>query len=433
MAEVLKVGIAGLGTVGSETFKVLTERGEFLASRSGKKIEVTAVSAKNKKVKRGIDLSGVQWIDDARDLCNRPDVDVVVELIGGSEGIAKEIAELALKNGKSLITANKALIAHYGDVIGKNAEKMDLKLGYEAAVAGGIPIIKTLREGLASNTFTRIYGILNGTCNYILTTMRETGRDFNDVLNDAQKLGYAEADPSFDIDGIDAAHKLAILTSIAFQTRINFDSVHTEGIRFITPIDLELSAELGFRIKLLGIAEHKPEGIQQRVRPCLVPINSPIAQVEGVFNAVAAEGDGIGLSLSFGRGAGAGPTASAVIADILDIASDRRTPSFGVNDCDLVNRNSMKVDSLQGSYYLRLKVVDRPGVLADLTAIFRDKNVSVEAMLQRGRDPEELVPVVLTTHEASESSILSSIKEFQKLDSVAESPKILPIENFTAE
>ena len=433
MAEVLKVGIAGLGTVGSETFKVLTERGEFLASRSGKKIEVTAVSAKNKKVKRGIDLSGVQWIDDARDLCNRPDVDVVVELIGGSEGIAKEIAELALKNGKSFITANKALIAHYGDVIGKKAEKMDLKLGYEAAVAGGIPIIKTLREGLASNTFTRIYGILNGTCNYILTTMRETGRDFNDVLNDAQKLGYAEADPSFDIDGIDAAHKLAILTSIAFQTRINFDSVHTEGIRFITPIDLELSAELGFRIKLLGIAENKPEGIQQRVRPCLVPINSPIAQVEGVFNAVAAEGDGIGLSLSFGRGAGAGPTASAVIADILDIASDRRTPSFGVNDSDLVNRSSMKVDSLQGSYYLRLKVVDRPGVLADLTAIFRDKNVSVEAMLQRGRDPEELVPVVLTTHEASESSILSSIKEFQKLDSVAESPKILPIENFTAD
>ena len=433
MAEVLKVGIAGLGTVGSETFRVLTERGEFLASRSGRKIEVTAVSAKNKKVKRGIDLSGVQWIDDARDLCNRPDVDVVVELIGGSEGIAKEIAELALKNGKSLITANKALIAHYGDVIGKNAEKMDLKLGYEAAVAGGIPIIKTLREGLASNTFTRIYGILNGTCNYILTTMRETGRDFNDVLNDAQKLGYAEADPSFDIDGIDAAHKLAILTSIAFQTRINFDSVHTEGIRFITPIDLELSAELGFRIKLLGIAENKPEGIQQRVRPCLVPINSPIAQVEGVFNAVAAEGDGIGLSLSFGRGAGAGPTASAVIADILDIASDRRTPSFGVNDCDLVHRNSMKVDSLQGSYYLRLKVVDRPGVLADLTAIFRDKNVSVEAMLQRGRDPEELVPVVLTTHEASESSILSSIKEFQKLESVAESPQILPIENFIAD
>ena len=246
MAEVLKVGIAGLGTVGSETFKVLTERGEFLASRSGKKIEVTAVSAKNKKAKRGIDLSGVQWIDDARDLCNRPDVDVVVELIGGSEGIAKEIAELAFKNGKSLITANKALIAHYGDAIGKNAEKMDLKLGYEAAVAGGIPIIKTLREGLASNTFTRIYGILNGTCNYILTTMRETGRDFNDVLNDAQKLGYAEADPSFDIDGIDAAHKLAILTSIAFQTRINFDSVHTEGIRLLHQLILSCQLSLVF-------------------------------------------------------------------------------------------------------------------------------------------------------------------------------------------
>ena len=263
---------------------------------------------------------------------------------------------------------------------------MNLKLGYEAAVAGVIPIIKTLREGLASNKFTRLYGILNGTCNYILTTMRKTGRDFNDVLEDAQKLGYAEADPSFDIDGIDAAHKLAILTSIAFQTRINFESVHTEGIRFIAPIDLELSAELGFRIKLLGIAEKKPEGIQQRVRPCLVPINSPIAQVEGVFNAVAAEGDGVGLSLSFGRGAGAGPTASSVIADILDLASNRTTPNFGVNDHDFVDGNPIQVDYLEGSYYLRLKVLDRPGVLADLTAIFRDKNVSVEAMLQRGRD-----------------------------------------------
>ncbi len=433
MPEVLKVGIAGLGTVGSETFRILTERSDFLSHRSGKKIEVTAVSAKNRTAERGIDLSKVHWIDNARDLCHRSDVDVIVEVIGGSEGIAKEIAELALQNGKSLITANKALIAHHGDAIGKKAEEMNLKLGYEAAVAGGVPIIKTLREGLASNKFTRLYGILNGTCNYILTTMRETGRDFNDVLEDAQKLGYAEADPSFDIDGIDAAHKLAILTSIAFQTRINFDSVHTEGIRFIAPIDLELSAELGFRIKLLGIAEKKLEGIQQRVRPCLVPINSPIAQVEGVFNAVAAEGDGVGLSLSFGRGAGAGPTASSVIADILDLASNRTTPNFGVNDHDLVDGKPIQVDYLEGSYYLRLKVVDRPGVLADLTAIFRDKNVSVEAMLQRGRDPEELVPVVLTTHETSESSILSSIKEFQKLDSVAESPKILPIENFTAD
>ena len=360
-------------------------------------------------------------------------IDILIEAIGQSDGISKKIVEFALKNKIHVVTPNKALISKHGNNLSKLAEKNRVNLEFEASVGGGIPILRTIKEGLATNKISKVFGILNGTCNYILTTMRETGRDFNDVLEDAQKLGYAEADPSFDIDGIDAAHKLAILTSIAFQTRINFDSVHTEGIRFIAPIDLELSAELGFRIKLLGIAEKKFEGIQQRVRPCLVPINSPIAQVEGVFNAVAAEGDGVGLSLSFGRGAGAGPTASSVIADILDMASNRITPNFGVNDHDLVDGNPIKVDCLEGSYYLRLKVVDRPGVLADLTAIFRDKNVSVEAMLQRGRDPEELVPVVLTTHETSESSILSSIKEFQKLDSVAESPKILPIENFTAE
>ncbi len=431
MAETLRVGIAGLGTVGAETFRILSERKDILLSRSGKKIEVVAVSSQNRHIDRGIDLSGVEWVDDARKLCLMPNVDVVVELIGGAEGIAKDIAEATVTNSKYFVTANKALIAHYGDEIGKNAEKNDVSIGFEAAVAGGIPIIKTLREGLGGNQFTRVYGILNGTCNYILSEMRETGRDFKDVLTDAQALGYAEADPSFDIDGIDAAHKLSILASIVFQTKINFEAIYTEGIRFISPIDLEFATELGFRIKLLGIAEIKDEVIQQRVRPCLVSINSQISQVEGVFNAVAVEGGDSGLSLSYGRGAGGGPTASSVISDLLDIASNRRVPNFGVKSDDLVARKSINMDGLHGSYYLRLKVFDRPGVLADLTAIFRDENVSVEAILQRGRDPEELVPVVLTTHETNEEAILRSISKFKLLDSVAEDPRILPIEKFS--
>ena len=430
MAETLRVGIAGLGTVGAETFRILLERKDMLLSRSGKKIEVVAVSSRNRDLDRGIDLSGVEWVDDARNLCLKSNVDVVVELIGGSEGIAKDIAVAAVNNNKFFVTANKALIAQHGDEIGKNAEENGVSIGFEAAVAGGIPIIKTLREGLGGNQFTRVYGILNGTCNYILSEMRETGRDFNDVLTDAQALGYAEADPSFDIDGIDAAHKLSILASIVFQTKINFKAIHTEGIRFISPIDLEFATELGFRIKLLGIAEIKDEEIQQRVRPCLVSINSQIAQVEGVFNAVAVEGGDAGLSLSYGRGAGGGPTASSVISDLLDIASNRVIPNFGVKSDDLVTRKSINMNGLNGSYYLRLKVFDRPGVLADLTAIFRDENVSVEAMLQRGRDPEELVPVVLTTHETNEAAILRSISKFKLLDSVAEDPRILPIEKF---
>ena len=431
MAETLRVGIAGLGTVGAETFRILSERKDILLSRSGKKIEVVAVSSQDRHIDRGIDLSGVEWVDDARKLCLMPNVDVVVELIGGAEGIAKDIAEATVTNSKYFVTANKALIAHYGDEIGKNAEKNDVSIGFEAAVAGGIPIIKTLREGLGGNQFTRVYGILNGTCNYILSEMRETGRDFKDVLTDAQALGYAEADPSFDIDGIDAAHKLSILASIVFQTKINFEAIYTEGIRFISPIDLEFATELGFRIKLLGIAEINDEVIQQRVRPCLVSINSQISQVEGVFNAVAVEGGDSGLSLSYGRGAGGGPTASSVISDLLDIASNRRVPNFGVKSDDLVARKSINMDGLHGSYYLRLKVFDRPGVLADLTAIFRDENVSVEAILQRGRDPEELVPVVLTTHETNEEAILRSISKFKLLDSVAEDPRILPIEKFS--
>lgn len=430
MARTINIAIAGLGTVGAETYRIITEESDFLKARSSANFNVVAVSAKSKDKKRDVDLTGVEWIADCRDIADIDNIDVVIELVGGSEGVAKELVEKAITNGKSVITANKALVATHGNNIRELVAKHDVMFGYEAAVAGGIPIIKTIREGLASNRLGKIYGILNGTCNYILSVMRETGQEFEDILADAQRLGYAEADPSFDVDGVDAAHKLAILSAIAFQTPINFSGVYVEGIRLISPIDIDFATELGYRIKLLGIGELLGNGLQQRVRPCLVPVNIPIAQVEDVFNAVAAEAEGLGTSLSYGRGAGAGPTSSAVLSDLLDFANNRRTSFLGTADSELVVRPIQELQNLSGSYYLRLQVYDRPGVLADLTAVFRDKGVSVEALLQRGRNPDGTVPVVLTTHETSEEAIQKSVAEFEKLENVVEKPCILPIENF---
>ena len=430
MARTINIAIAGLGTVGAETYRIITEESDFLKARSSANFNVVAVSAKSKDKKRDVDLTGAEWITDCRDIADIDNIDVVIELVGGSEGVAKELVEKSITNGKSVITANKALVATHGNNIGKLVAKHDVMFGYEAAVAGGIPIIKTIREGLASNRIDKIYGILNGTCNYILSVMRETGQEFEDILADAQRLGYAEADPSFDVDGVDAAHKLAILSAIAFQTPINFSGVYVEGIRLISPIDIDFATELGYRIKLLGIGELLDNGLQQRVRPCLVPINIPISQVEDVFNAVAAEAEGLGTSLSYGRGAGAGPTSSAVLSDLLDFANNRRTSFLGAADSELVARPVQELQKLSGSYYLRLQVYDRPGVLADLTAVFRDKGVSVEALLQRGRNPDGTVPVVLTTHETSEEAIQKSVAEFEKLENVVEKPCILPIENF---
>ena len=430
MARTINIAIAGLGTVGAETYRIITEESDFLKARSSAKFNVLAVSAKSRDKKRDVDLTGVEWIADCRDIADIDNIDVVIELVGGSEGVAKDLVEKAITNGKSVITANKALVATHGNNIRELVAKHDVMFGYEAAVAGGIPIIKTIREGLASNRLGKIYGILNGTCNYILSVMRETGQEFEDILADAQRLGYAEADPSFDVDGVDAAHKLAILSAIAFQTPINFSGVYVEGIRLISPIDIDFATELGYRIKLLGIGELLGNGLQQRVRPCLVPVNIPIAQVEDVFNAVAAEAEGLGTSLSYGRGAGAGPTSSAVLSDLLDFANNRRTSFLGTADSELVVRPIQELQNLSGSYYLRLQVYDRPGVLADLTAVFRDKGVSVEALLQRGRNPDGTVPVVLTTHETSEEAIQKSVAEFEKLENVVEKPCILPIENF---
>jgi homoserine dehydrogenase len=348
--------------------------------------------------------------------------------MGGSEGPAKALAEAAIAAGKPLVTANKALLAIHGADLARKAEERGVSLGFEAAVAGGIPAIKALREGLSGNRITAVAGILNGTCNYILTQMREHGREFADVLTDAQKLGYAEADPSFDIDGIDAAHKLSILAALAFGRPVAFDHVHVEGIRRVSALDIAFATELGYRIKLLGIARQTEAGIDTRVHPCMVPASSPISTVDGVFNAVVADGDFVGRVMLTGRGAGAGPTASAVVADLIDIARGRHTPVWGASGSALSSAPSMPMDAHVGCYYLRLMVVDRPGVIADVTAILRDQGVSLESMLQRGRSPGEAVPVVLVTHETRESAMREALRLISELPTVMEEPALIRIE-----
>ncbi|HVY15343.1 MAG TPA: homoserine dehydrogenase [Rhodopila sp.] len=428
MSRPLSVALAGLGTVGGGVLKLLRDNADNVAARAGRAIAVTAVSARDRSRDRGVPLSGLRWYDDPVALAADPGVDVVVELIGGSEGPARALAEATIQAGKPLVTANKALLAIHGADLARQAEKRGVTLAFEAAVAGGIPVIKALREGLAGNRITAVAGILNGTCNYILTQMRERGREFAEVLADAQKLGYAEADPSFDIDGVDAAHKLAILAALAFGRPVAFDHVHVEGIRRVSALDIAFANELGYRIKLLGIARQTEAGIDTRVHPCMVPQSAPIATVDGVFNAVVAEGDFVGRVMLTGRGAGAGPTASAVAADLIDIARDRRTPVWGAAGAALSSAPSMPMDQHVGCYYLRLMVVDRPGVIADVTAILRDMGISLESMLQRGRSPGEAVPVVLVTHETQEGAMRQALAMIGKLPTVMEEPTLIRIE-----
>lgn len=424
----LKIAVAGLGTVGAGLVKLLAEQGDVIALRSGRKVVVTAVSARDRSRDRGVDLSSVQWFEDSAEMAVKADADVIVEVIGGSEGIAKKTVEAALDAGRHVVTANKALLAVHGAELAAKAEAKGLILAFEAAVAGGIPIIKALREGLAGNKLSQVTGILNGTCNYILTTMRETGRDFADVLAEAQALGYAEADPSFDIDGVDAAHKLAILASVAFGTKVDFAKLHIEGIRHISALDIQFAQELGYRIKLLGIARKTEAGIEQRVHPCMVPINSSIGRVDGVFNAVVAEGDYVGRAMFEGRGAGAGPTASAVAADIVDIAAGRRTPTFGIPAEALQPVQASPMEDRRGAYYIRLMVLDKPGVFADIAAALRDEEVSMEAVLQRARSPDESVPVVLTVHDTREASMSRAIARIAANPAVVEPPHLIRIE-----
>ena len=409
MSEDLKIGIAGLGTVGVGVIRLLAERAELLVERCGSQLDVVAVSSRDRSRDRGVDISAMQWFDDPVALAASDDVDVVIELIGGADGVALDVCRAAMAAGKPVVTANKAMIAHHGASLAEAADAGGVSLGYEAAVAGGIPIVKALREGLVGNRVERVYGILNGTCNYILSALSDSGEAFDDVLSEAQRLGYAEADPSFDIDGIDAAHKLAILASLAFGSVPDFDSVYTEGISHITPLDTTYAAELNYRIKLLGLATVTDHGLEQRVHPCMVPVTSPIAQVEGVFNAVITEGDFVDRTMFSGRGAGGGPTASAVVSDLVDIARGLRLPTFGVPVADLRSLPSASMAHHFGAYYIRLTVVDQPGVMADVTAALRDAQVSVKALIQHSHDLGDGASVVLTTHENREDSMLQAL------------------------
>ncbi len=425
----LRIAIAGLGTVGSGTAEILLQEGSLLSARCGRELQLVAVNARNQSRDRGVDLSGVEWADDPLSLAERQDIDVVVEAIGGAEGIARRLVESALKNGKSVVTANKALIAHHGVELARLAEEKGCVLAFEAAVAGGIPIIKALRDGLAANRFSRVVGILNGTCNYILTQMEETGTSFETMLKEAQELGYAEAEPSFDVDGIDTAHKLAILASLAFGCAPAIDAVHVEGIRDVTLQDMRLAAELGYRIKLLGIASLNQGGILQRVHPCMVPVSSPLANVHGVYNAIAVEGDAVGKVFFEGRGAGRGPTASSVVADIMDIAREVRYKPFTLPVERLGSLSHQGMEELATPYYLRLAVTDKPGVLAEATGIFHEYHISVRSFLQHSRQPGETVQVVLTTHETRESAMQAAIARIARLDAVQEKPYVIRIEN----
>ncbi|MAG97758.1 MAG: homoserine dehydrogenase [Alphaproteobacteria bacterium] len=426
MSAALRIGVTGLGTVGGGVVKLLGQQADILEQRCGCRLELVAVSALEHDP--DLDLSAPRWFDDALALTADPEIDVVVELIGGAEGIAKAVAESAIANGKSLVTANKALIARHGLALAQAAETAGVQLCFEAAVAGGIPILKALKEGLAGNRLSRVYGILNGTCNYILTEMQESGRSFAGVLQEAQALGYAEADPSFDIDGVDAAHKLAILTSVAFGCPVDLDALHVEGIREITAIDIAYAAEFGYAIKLLAIAELTERGIEQRVHPCLVARNAPIAHVDGVFNAVVAEGDFIDQAIFEGHGAGRGPTASAVVSDLVDIARGIRVPSFGLPVAALQEQPLAAMLDHVCEYYVRLMVLDQPGVMAEIAAILRDESVSIESVVQRGRAPDEVVPVIIITHDAGEAAIRRVLDQFSQLEVVVEPPCLIRIE-----
>jgi homoserine dehydrogenase len=426
----LNIAVAGLGTVGAGTLQLLQRQAERLTVRAGRQIVVIAVSARDRVRDRGADLAGIRWCDDAVALAAVPEVDVVVELIGGADGVARAVVEAALGAKKHVVTANKALMAEHGTALAELAEAQGVALAFEAAVAGGIPIIKTLREGLAGNRLSRVYGILNGTTNYILTTMRESGRDFAEVLAEAQLLGYAEADPSFDIDGVDASHKLAILASVAFGRPVDLPGVYTEGIRHVSRLDIEFAEELGYRIKLLGIARLTEHGLEQRVHPCMVRRETPIAAVEGVFNGIVAEGDFVGQLMLEGRGAGAQPTASAVVADLVDIAAGRFAPPFGVPTSTLECLSGAPMERHQGAYYIRLMVLDQPGVIADIAAALRDQQVSMQSMIQRGRAPAGAVPIVLTTHDTVEAAMQRALAAIGKLSTVLEPPRMIRIEDF---
>lgn len=429
----LRIAIAGLGTVGAGVVRLLETNRDILTARAGRPIEVVAVSARDRSKDRGVDLSGVDWADDMIDLARRDDVDVILELVGGSDGPALALSRAALGSGKGLVTANKAMIAHHGLALAEQAESAGAALKFEAAVAGGIPVVKALREGTSANALARIYGILNGTCNYILSEMEATAADFAETLVDAQRLGYAEADPTFDIEGIDAAHKLAILAAIGFGARVDFDAVKVTGITQVRSADIAQADALGFVIRLIAQCdvEQVADGsasLLQRVRPSLVAKDHPLASVDGPTNAVVAEGNFSGRLLFQGAGAGDGPTASAVVADIIDIARDEVGAPFSIPMKQLKALPPTEPGHRMERTYLRFTVADRPGVLAEITAAMRDGDVSIESLIQQGRaNHGDEVLVAMVTHEGPERNVARALDLLEGSESLTAPPLVLPI------
>jgi len=432
MGKSLRVGIAGLGTVGTGVLDILTRHADVIASRAGKRIEVVAVSARDKKKNRGHDLTRFAWYDNPVDLASKGEIDVFVELIGGAEGPAREAVEAALSAKKHVTTANKALLATHGYALAMRADEHKVMLNFEASVAGGIPIVKTIREGLAGNRLGRVFGILNGTCNYILTKMANEGRSFSDVLKEAQALGYAEADPTFDVGGFDTAHKLAVLTSLAFGTAPDLDSIEIEGIEAITLDDINNAGDMGYKVKLLGVAVAASDGVEQRVHPTLVPKGSPVADTDGVFNAVVVRGDFVGDLMMEGRGAGAHPTASAVLSDLIDIARGNRRPAFGIPAKDLRRYKAAPEKAHEGGYYVALELKDKPGAVAAIARILADEKISIESIKQRGKreqgEQRAIAPFILITHDTLEKSMRVALQKIERDGHVASKPRMIRIE-----
>ena len=423
----LRGALAGIGVVGGGVVRLLEANRDLIARRAGRAVEIVAISARDRQKDRGVDLSPYRWEDDMAALVEAEDVDVVVEMVGGADGPALTLARQALGAGKALVTANKAMIAHHGLDLARIAEAQDTPLKYEAAVAGGIPVIKAIREGASANEIARVYGILNGTCNYILTLMEREGASFADALAAAQAEGYAEADPTFDVDGIDAAHKLSILAALCFGTRLDFDTVTAEGIRGLIAADIREAAALGHRVRLIGMAERDESGLYQHVQPCLVPADHPLAYVPGALNAVVAEGNFVGRLFFEGAGAGAGPTASAIVADIIDIARDEYGPAFAMPVDALDAAPAADAGARVGKHYVRLIVEDRIGVLAEIATAMRDAGVSIESFIQRGDDAEGGVLIALVTHEGPGRAVAAALAALAASDHVIGTPMHMPI------